>query len=186
MCVAETARFSSKEPKPEPPAAFTFIASSTPNQDVSHPSFSSMSSKRGAVLKPPIFPSEEYKPQSPPNQEINTSCLDDVPIKEVSKDEILAFVFENLVDLIAPQEEIEIVTRCAEPEPEPLTEFTFTASSTPNEAESHASSFTINSKCRAVLKPPIFPSEEYKPQSPHDQEINTSSLDDVPIKEVSK
>ncbi|KAL3509586.1 hypothetical protein ACH5RR_028987 [Cinchona calisaya] len=90
---------SPKEPKPQPSVAFIFTVSSTANKAESHVSSSSMSSMHRAVLKPPIFPSEEYKPLSPPDQEINTSSLDDVPLKEVSKDKILAFDCENLVDV---------------------------------------------------------------------------------------
>ncbi|KAL3509584.1 hypothetical protein ACH5RR_028985 [Cinchona calisaya] len=68
-----------KEPKHEPLVAFTFTVSSSPNNGKSHASFSSMSSKNRIVLKPPVFPSEEYKPQSPPDLEINTSSLLDAP-----------------------------------------------------------------------------------------------------------
>ncbi|KAL3509587.1 hypothetical protein ACH5RR_028988 [Cinchona calisaya] len=74
-----------KEPKHEPPVAFTFTASSSPNKAKSHTSSSSMSSKHRAVLKQLVFPSEEYKPQSPPDLEINTSSLIDAPIREMSK-----------------------------------------------------------------------------------------------------
>ncbi|KAL3535053.1 hypothetical protein ACH5RR_003514 [Cinchona calisaya] len=77
--------FPLKEPKHEPPVAFTFTASSSPNKAKSHTLSSSMSSKHRTMLKPLVFPSEEYKPQSPPDLEINTSSLIDVPIREMSK-----------------------------------------------------------------------------------------------------
>ncbi|KAL3509582.1 hypothetical protein ACH5RR_028983 [Cinchona calisaya] len=74
-----------KKPKHEPAVAFTFTASSSPNKAKSHTSSSSMSSKHRAVLKQLVFPSEEYKPQSPPDLEINTSSLIDAPVREMSK-----------------------------------------------------------------------------------------------------